>query len=78
MVPYGIPSPKRFLLYSAALFSNCKLRKPEADDYLSAVTTNSKQLVLSFYGFRELERKMMIRKIWKLLWFQNSNDLKKK
>ena len=40
MVPYGIPIPKRFLLYSAALFSNSLLRNPEEDGYLSVVTTN--------------------------------------
>ena len=34
MIPYGIPFSKRFRLYSAALFSNCKLLNPKEDDYL--------------------------------------------
>ena len=29
MIPYGIPFSKRFRLYSAALFINCKLLNPE-------------------------------------------------
>ena len=61
MVPHGIPISKRFLLNSAALFSNCKLRNPEEGDYLSVVITNSIKLV-SLYGFLpnaiELERKI--------------------
>ena len=41
MTPYGIPFSKRFLLYSAALFSNCKLLNPEKMIIYMVVTTIS-------------------------------------
>ena len=50
MIPYGIPFSKRFLLNSAALFSNCKLLNPEEMINILVVTTISIKLV-SFCSF---------------------------
>ena len=50
MIPYGIPFSKRVRLYSAALFSNCKLLNPEKIIIILVVTTISIKSV-SFCSF---------------------------
>ena len=50
MIPYGIPFSKRFRLYSAALFSNCKLLNPEKIIIIMVATTISIKSV-SFCSF---------------------------
>ena len=50
MIPYGIPFSKRFRLYSAALFSNCKLLNPAKIIIIMVVTTISIKSV-SFCSF---------------------------
>ena len=50
MIPYGIPFSKRFRLYSAALFSNCKLQNTEKIIIILVVTTISIKSV-SFCSF---------------------------
>ena len=50
MIPYGIPFSKWFLLYSAALFSNCKLLNLEKMIIILVVTTISIKSV-SFCSF---------------------------
>ena len=50
MILYGIPFSKRFRLYSAALFSNCKLLNPEKLIIIMVVTTISIKSV-SFCSF---------------------------
>ena len=79
MVPYGIPFSKWFPLYSAALFSNYKLRRwlfiggyhhiNKIDEFLQFSSKRK--------GIRARNFRIMIRKIWRFLWYQNRNDFEK-
>ena len=80
MIPYGIPFSKRFLLYSVALLT----AKPGEDDYIFGGYHHINKIgeFLQFSskrkGIRAWNFRMMIRKIWRFLWYQNRNNFEKK
>ena len=79
MIPYGIPFSKRFRLYSAALFKNCKLLNPENIGGYHQINKIGEFLQFSSKrkGIRAWNFIMMIRKIWRFLWYQNRNNFEK-
>ena len=79
MIPYGIPFSKRFCLYSAALFTNCKLLNPENIGGYHQINKIGEFLEFSSKrkGIRAWNFRMMIRKIWRFLWYQNHNNFEK-
>ena len=79
MIPYGIPFSKRFLLYSAALYT----ANPREDDDILVVTTVSIKSV-SFCGFLPNAKELghEISEWWsekydRFLWYQNCNNFEK-
>ena len=74
MIPYGIPFSKRFLLYSAA---------DDEDDYIFGGYHHINKIgeFLQFSskrkGIRAWNFRMMIRKIWRFLWYQNRKNFEK-